>query len=714
MGISPIFAIFLKIRMSFIQKIRDRAAWIVFGAIALALLAFIVQDAFYRKGSMGSGSTIGKINGQSIEHDEFEHKVSFYEQMNNGQSQRSQLIGQVWDYMINQTIIQQETEKLGIDVTGNEMSDILFGNNPPQFMQQFFADPKTGQFDANTARKQFNELKKRTNDPQVQNFNEAYIDPTILQTKAEKYQSLISGAVYVPKWMSEKMNADANSIAKASYVYVPYTNISDSTIKVSADEMEAFIKKHSVLFKRDDATRTISYVSFSGAPSANDSASIKNDLSQLKQDFASTNDEETFLNSKGSETQYYNGLIGEKEIKQAIKDTLFKLAQGEIYGPYVDDKHYVLAKMVAKQQIPDSAKVRHILVATHQQDQNSGTLTQVRDDSAALKRLDSAIALIKAGASFDSVAVKYSDDPGSKDKGGVYDYFPSGQMDAAFNDFAFTGKTGETKTVKTVFGYHYMEILGQRGNETGYKIAYLSKPIVASTETDNAASNAASQFAAISRDQKTFEANAKKEKIPVLASQEFKENDFTVPGLGESRELVKWAYDNKVGTVSDPQNINDNYIVALLTGVSNKGLASPTAVQQSVEPLVRNEKKAKIIIAQMKGSTLQQVSQSAHQPVQKIDSLNFSSFVVQSLGNEPDFIGAAFNKQLLNKMSAPIAGNSGVYVVQSEGVSATSNIGQTAEMQKQQIEQTLKQQAGQAVTALRKAADVEDNRAKFY
>ncbi|MEP6465145.1 MAG: peptidylprolyl isomerase [Parafilimonas sp.] len=703
--------------MSFIQKIRDRAAWIVFGAIALALLAFIVQDAFSRKGSvMGSGTDIGKINGKTIDHDEFEHKVSFYEQMNNGQSQRSQLIGQVWDYMINQTIIQQQAEKLGIVVTSNEMSDILFGSNPPQFMQQFFADPKTGQFDANTARKQFAALKSRTNDPQVQNFEEAYIAPTELQTKAEKYQSLISGAVYIPKWMSEKMNADANSISKASYVYVPYTTISDSSIKVSADEMEAYIKKHPKQFERDDATRTISYVSFSGAPSAADSAALKNDLNQLKSDFAATNDEETFLNSKGSEKEFYNGFVAASKITESVKDTLFKLSPGEVYGPYISGNNYVLAKMIAKQTMPDSAKVRHILVATHQQDPNTGQLTaNGRDDSAALKRLDSAIALIKGGASFDSVAAKYSDDPGSKDKGGVYDYFPSGQMDPAFNDFAFTGKTGETKTVKTSFGYHYIEILGQRGNETGYKIAYFSKPIVASPETDNAASNAASQFAAISRDQKEFEANAKKENLPVLAAQEFKENDFTVQGLGESRELVKWAYDNKVGAVSDPQDISDNYIVALLTGISNKGLASPTAVQQIVEPIVRNEKKAKIIIAQqMKGTTLEQVSQNAHQPIAKVDSLNFSAFIVPALGNEPQFIGAAFNKQLLNKMSAPIAGNSGVYVVRSEGVSATSSIGQTAEMQQQQLLQTLKQQAGQAVTALRKAADIEDNRAKFY
>lgn len=702
--------------MSLIQRIREKAAWIIFGAIALALIAFIAQDAFYRKGNLfGSGTTLGKINGASLSHDEFEHKVSFYEQMNNGQIQRNQLIGQVWDFMINQTIINQETDKLGITVTGNEKSDILFGDNPPQFMQQLFTDPKTGQFDVNTAKKQIEAIKSRPNDPQVQNFNEAYIDPAVLQRKAEKYQSLIAGAVYVPKWMSEKMNADANSIAKASYVYVPYTTIADSTIKVSDDEMQAYIKKHSKQFERDDETRTISYVSFSGAPTAADSAAVRNDLNLSKQEFTASTDENAFLNAKGNETPYYNSFIGGKQVKQSIKDTLFQLAPGATYGPYIDGGNYVIAKMVAKQTIPDSAKVRHILVATHQQDPNTGTLVRVRDDSAAMKRLDSAIALIKGGASFDSVVAKYSDDPGSKDKGGVYDYFPSGQMDEAFNGFAFTGKVGEARTVQTVYGYHYVEILGQHGSETGYKIAYLSKPINASPETDNAASNAASQFAASSRNQKDFEATAKKKNMTVLPSQEFKQNDFSVPGLGESRELIRWAYDNKPGAVSQPININDNYVVALLTGVSQKGLASPNAVRQTVEPMVRNEKKAQIIIdKQMKGSSLQQVSQNAKQPVQTADSISFSAFVVPALGNEPKFIGAAFNKQILNKLSAPIAGNAGVFVVRSEGVSGASSLGQTATMQKQQAEQMLKQQANQAVTALRKAADVKDYRSKFY
>lgn len=702
--------------MSVIQKIRERAAWIITGAIGVSLLAFIVQDAFYRRGNfLGSGTTVGKINGQSIERDEFDAKINFYDQANNGQIKRNQLVSSVWDFMVNQILIQQQADKLGLTVSSGELSDILFGNNPPQWMQQAFTDPKTGVFNAALAKQQFAALKNKADDPQVKNLDEAYIQPTLLQTLGEKYQALISGAVYVPKWMSEKMSADANSIAKASYVYVPYTSISDSSVKVSDAEMEEYIKKHSNQYKHDQDSRTISYVSFSAEPSKDDSAALRNELEQMKTEFATTKDEATFLSTKGSEAPYYSSFIGGKEIKQTIKDTLFKQPVGTVYGPYLDGKNYVIAKIVAEQMIPDSAKVRHILVATTQQDPNTGSMMRIRDDSSAKKRLDSAIALLKSGTPFDSVVLKYSDDPGSKTTGGIYNNFPSGQMDENFNDFSFTGKPGETKIVQTAYGYHYVEILGQTGSEIGYKIAYLSKPIEASTETDNAASNAASQFSAASRNSDQFQSNAKKQNLAINNSPEFGENDFTIPGVGESRPLVKWAYDNKVGSVSDPEEIDSKYIVAMVSGINEKGTSSVQAVRQTVEPLVRNEKKAQIIIStQMKGNSLQALSSSSHQPVKNVDSLAFNSFIVPGLGNEPTFIGAAFNKQLINKTSSPIAGNQGVFAVQSSGVTGVSNIGQTSDVQKSQIEQMLKQQTGQEVAVLKKASDIKDYRSKFY
>lgn len=703
--------------MSLIQQIRDRAAWIVFGAIALSLIAFIVQDAFVRKGSsVSTSSLIGKVNGNTITKDVFDKKVSFIEQANGGQSKRDQLISSVWEYMVENAVMKQEYEKLGITVTSKELSDILFGDNPPQWMQQAFTNPQTGQFDVDAAKKQFSQIKAKADDPQVTNLYEGYIQPTIDQTLRQKYQSLLTGAIYVPKWMAEKMNADNNTIAKISYVSAPYSMILDSAIKVTDEDINAYVKKHPTEYLKEDETRAVSYVSFDAAPNSMDSANLLNDLSLLKSSFAASTDEKIYLNTKGSEMPYYNSYVSKNEIKQRLKDSFFTQPVGGIYGPYIDGSNFVLAKVVGIKTIADSARVRHILVATHQQDQQTGQLTRIRDDSSAIHRLDSAIALLKNGASYDSICSAYSDDPGSKDKGGVYDYFPSGQMDEGFNDYAFTGPLNVPKTVQTVFGYHYLEVLGQKGSATGYKIAYMAKPLIASQETVDGANNAAIQFSATSKDQKMFNENALKSKKEVMPSQEFKENDFQIPSVGESRELIRWAYKGKAGDISQPIQIADKYIVAILSTINPKGLPSAASVRPMVETIIRNEKKAQALIAsKLKGNTLEEISKNAGEPVKVADSISFQGFVIASIGNEAKVLGAAFNKLIQGKISTPIAGNTGVFVIRGEGISAAASLGGSAETEKATIINTLKQQIGyKSINTLRKVAVIKDYRSEFY
>ncbi len=703
--------------MSLIQKIRDKATWIIFGAIALSLIAFIVQDAFIRKGSsFSSSSSVGKINGTTITKDAFDKKVTFIEQANGGQGQRDQLVSSVWDYMVGNTVMNQEYDKLGLVITGKELTDILFGDNPPQWMQQAFTNPQTGLFDADAAKAQFKQIQSKSDDPQVANLNEAYILPTIDQSLRQKYEALLTNALYVPKWMAEKMNADNNTIARISYVQVPYATIVDSTVKVSDEEINAYVSKHPKEYEKKEETRAISYVSFDASPNGTDSLTLLNDLSLLKPAFAASTDEKVFVNTKGTELPYYNSYVSKTEIKQRLKDSFFAQPVGGVYGPYVDANNFALAKLVGERSIPDSARVRHILVATHQQDQQTGQLIRVRDDSSAIHRLDSAIALLKSGASYDSVCLQYSDDPGSKEKGGVYDYFPSGQMDEAFNDYAFTGPLNVPKTVQTVFGYHYLEVLGQKGSTTGYKIAYLGKPLIASQETVDGANNASIKFAATTKNQADFNKNAAALNKPALPSQEFKRNDYQVPGVGESRELIRWAYKGDVGDVSEPIQIGDKYVVALITAVNPKGLPPAASVRQMVEPIVRNEKKAQTIIAsKMKGSNLQEVSKNAGQAINTADSISFQGFVIPGIGNETKVLGAAFNNQLQGKMSSPIAGSTGVFVIQGEGVSAAASLGSNAETEKMGLLSSLKQQINyRSMNALREAADIQDNRSDFY
>lgn len=705
--------------MSVIQSIRDKGAWIVFGIIALALIAFILQDSSFRRGNIFSNTTtVGSINGEKIERNEFESKIDFYDQLSKQRNQplsRGQLNTEVWNYLVDQTIMQQQIKKLGLSFTPKELSDVLLGDNPPQWLQQAFTDPNTGVYNADAARQQFAQMKKNANDPRVQEIMTTYIQPTVEQALYQKYQELISGAVYAPKWMAEKTNADNNLIAKVSYVYVPYSSVNDSAVNVSDDEINAYLKKYEKQFKRDEETKTVSYVTFDESPSKEDTANLINKLDNLKQEFATATDVESFLTSHSSQTGYYDSYISGKEIKQPMKDSIFNIPVGSVYGPYFDNGSYVIAKLVDKRQIPDSVKVRHILIATHQQQQDGSTV-RVREDSTAQHLLDSAIMQLKAGASWDSVALKYSDDPGSKTKGGVYDFFPSGRMVAPFNNFAFTGKPGETKVVQTEFGYHYIEILAQKGTTTGYKIGYLSLPLEASAETINAAESAANQFAAQSRNKAQFEANAKKLNKTPLPSPEIKENDFTVGAFPEARELVRWVYKNDVGDISEPLEINNQYIVAMITSDVKAGLPSAQSVRPLVEASVRNEKKAQMIInTKIKGNTLDAIAQSAGVTVQHSDSLSFQTPFFPGIGAEPKAIGASFNKEIQNKISPAIAGGSGVFVVNPQGISATASLGANAQTVQQTIQTDLMRQIGNnSVSALRKAATIKDYRSEFY
>jgi peptidyl-prolyl cis-trans isomerase D len=695
--------------MSVIQRIRDKGAWIIFGIIALALIAFILQDGVGRgRGGFSNSTTIGKVNGQKIERADFEDMLQMQERMYGAQgAQREQLISGVWNQQVEQAVLGQEFDKLGLQVTTKELGEILFGPNSP--LRQEFTDPKTGVFNVEAARQAFAQLKKSKNTEQVKMIEKVYIDPTIKNQLRQKYQQLLIQASYIPKWMLEKQQADNNAIASMSYVYVPYTTVSDSTVKVSDDEISAYVKKHSNEFTKEEETRNVSYVAFSAAPSSADSAAVLSQVAAAKAEFESTTDAEAFLTKAGTELPFYNGFFSKSRMQQANKDTLVKIPVGQVYGPYLDGGSFVLAKMIGVRQWPDSSKVRHILISTS----NPQTGQQIRDDSTAKKLVDSIAAAVKSGADFNALVLKYSDDQGSKDKGGVYDIV-QGQMVIPFNDFAFDKPAGSKGVVKTDFGYHYMEVISQKGSAPAYKIAYLSKTINPSSETISAASTAAAQFAVSSKNAKEFNANALKQNLMIMPANDVKPNDYMVQGLGSNRQLVRWIYDHKAGEVSEPVEMGDKYVVAIITSVNKAGLASVAEARPMVEGIIRNEKKAKVIIdSKFKGNTLEALSTSTGSPILRADSLNFSAPFIAGVGSEPKVIGAAFNKSLLGKTSGAIAGTTGVFAIKVESTGArVSNI--DLEALKQNLIQANRMVSYRGLDALRKAANIKDYRSKFY
>lgn len=699
--------------MSVIQSIRDKGAWIMFGIIALALIAFILQDGLGRNRGTTS-TTVGVVNGVKIDKADFESKLEMYSK-NSGQS-RENINPQLWNQEVETILMQEEYDKLGLSVSKKELMDFFVSPQSPLARSQGFLN-EAGQIDPSRVQQYLNEAKKSKNPDEVQQAV-GLVDQSTKQILSTKYQNMIQQSIYVPTWLIEKQKAENAAIASINYVFVPYSTIVDSTIKVSDDEVMAYVRKHPKVFEKEKETRTFSFVSFDASASAADSANVYSQLLTEKNELAAAADVKQFLARTTSELPFYDGYIGKKQIQQTIKDTLFKMLPGQTFGPYVDGKNYVVAKMIGIKQFPDTAKVRHILVSTHQRNQSGTGLMRVRDDSTAKKIIDSVADFIAKGAKWDSICAKYSED-GTKDKGGVYDNIVTGGMVAEFNDFSFEGKVGERKVVKTEYGYHYIEVLSQKGSQPAYKIAYLAKPIIISNETVGAASTAALQFASGIKNKAQFEEAAKKINKPVQISQDVKEEDFSIPIFGQesTRSIVRWLYENDLGTVSEPTQIGEKYIVSVITGVSKKGLLSASEARPRVEGVVKNEKKAKQIIeTKFKGNTLESYAASAGVPVQKADSLSFSNPNSPAFGGyDMKMLGAAFNKDLQGKVSSPIAGNNGVIALSVTNIAAKTMVTDN-EAIKQNLLNGIRQnsQRNMQNSPLKKAATIKDYRIKFY
>ncbi len=698
--------------MSVIQTIRDRGAVVMVIVLAITLIAFILMDGSSgaRSGMFsGGGANIGSVNGTDINRKDFNAKLEAYRQQ--GQPE-SQLNSQIWDQEVNTILLNEEFEKLGINFTEKELAAYLTSANPPQWLQQLVMSQNNGQFDPTKVGEIINNIKGLKGE-QLEQVKAAYLDPTFMEGKQKKYLALLQNSVNVPKWYAQKRFEEMGAIASAQYVSVPYTSIADSTIKVTDDDVKAYISKYPGEFVQKESMRRFGYVSFDVKATANDSMATMNDVAMKKQEFATTTNNQSFIDKYGSAIPYQNTYLPKDKVGGGMfKDSILKMPAGTVYGPYADGGAYVLAKHVGTKVWADSVKVRHILIATQERNPQTGQMSIVRRDEDAKKVADSLAAAIKAGSGFDSLCARFSEDPGSKDKGGVYDNVPVGQMVPEFNNFIFDQPVGGKGVVKTDFGYHYIEVLSKKGSQTVYNVAFYSKPIDASEETRGAANALATKFHSETKNAASFKENANKyQPGGMRESQDVKRSETNIPGIGESSELVNWLYKNDIGDISQPITIGDKYVVAIVSNVQEKGKMNVTTARPIATPFIINQKKAKQIIeTKFKGKTLEEFAQSTGTAIVTVDSLGYVNGYVPNLGQEPKFVGIAFNKSMTGKTTEPIAGTVAVYAVKPVSTGTKPVTDTDATKIKADMEQQLKQGAYNVFNVLKQIANIKDYR----
>jgi len=549
--------------------------------------------------------------------------------------------------------------------------------------------------------------KLPTLSPDVQQQWSDFVGQMIDAKLAEKYTALVTNSLYVNSLEAKDDYENKNRLANFSYVSLDYASIPDNKITVTADDYQAYYDEHKQEFKNPQETRTFDYVSFNASPSKDDSATVKKQVAALKDSLqASKNDSlfvQLYATTKDQLKYQHKGRSG---LDPKVDSIMFNAPAGFVYGPFLANGSYKIAKLFDARTEPDSVKAKHILIDE----------SKIGHDKA-LKLADSLKKLIEGGKSFADLANFYSIDKSSAVKGGELGTFGRGAMVAPFEDAAFSGKKGDLKIVTSQFGVHLIEIEDLKGSSRVAKIAVVDIPLKASSATETVVySNAQKFLGALTKE--NFDDQAKKAGLVKKTATDVNAIAGSVQGIQSARDIVRWAFGADKGDFSDKVYIEgDQYIVAHMVQIKPKGLLSVDDVKKQIEPMVKNRVKGKILSDKLQAalngsSSIDQVAQKAGGKATPLQNIVFANPIIPGSSAEYKVVGTVFGSQP-NKLSKPVEGQQAVFVFVLNSFTNPAPL-TNAVRERQQIGQALAQNASNEIfEALKDKANVKDYRAKF-
>jgi peptidylprolyl isomerase/peptidyl-prolyl cis-trans isomerase D len=713
--------------MGTMTRIRNRAGGIMIVVLALSFGGlWMLQDTGVFE-SMGSGQQrsdgIIVVDGDPVGAEEYGQRVSRRVQMmeQRGRSvtpqRRDQIRNQIYDQLVNERLAQQEMDRLGIEVTAQEVESAVFGQNPNPVVKRLIRQavpqqqlPSDGQID-----RAF--LQRILSQPNSQRLVTRLEEILRRQIRQRKLRGLLKATVHVSSEDVQDHYRRQNLSVDTRYVALPYAQVPDSAVSVSDSERQSYYEEHEDDYRRPK-TFSVQYVTRTKEATAEDPAAVASDLADLRSRFAEAENDSLFLQRNDSKSTYSSAYRAPSALDPAIAGAVFPNPDsGTVVGPvFTGGKAHLVKITGARPAEKPAVNARHILI--------EGDGQQALEKARRLKQK-----ITSGQATFAAVARKQSADPGSAEQGGDLGWFGRGRMAPPFEEAAFSATPGEVMgPVKTNFGYHLIEV--QARADQAVQIADLSmnlRPSVATLDETESMMRDVSVFAS---EEGNFEAQAERSDLKiqsatVAANSADGEDEGEIPleaisSLGASQQIKNFLSGAEAGATSDAVELDDQFAVVHVEEITPKGYRSLDEVRSQVESQVRRQKKQKVQTKKLRqaldqsGGDLDRLAQAVGTTARAKTGVTFETSTIPALGNDAKFVGTALGLRE-GGSSGVVAGANGAFVLTATRVNEPAKL--TDQKRKQLREQLLQQKQQQMrqqwIAGLRDEATITDNRAQY-
>jgi len=448
--------------MAIIGKIREKSGLLV-TMVGLGLFLFIIPVNDLLQQFSGNGnSTLGLFDNSEIDANDWNYfnrenitrnnlRINNLNSGGNGSltsDEEDQIKVNSWNQMISDTIYYFELNKVGINVSAEELNQgLLNGENPlPSSLQKMFVTNGLYNKDSFNIWKTNRIINLPDNPESKRDLKNNIEDPLKNERRISKYTSMIKSGVLGTIQEAKRLTNEEKITASIEYIFINYDELDDSLIDLNQEEKKKFYAEHSNekiwLQKQPLVSYDYSVIRFN--PSSADKANYNSRMELLKEDFKSSKNDSLFV-ANYAETpimipsqygprpsgNYSNQPYKGGKFSSFIDSKINDANKGDIIGPFVSGDKIQIVKIFETGE-EEQSKVRHILINSKEGDINDAKNKKLADSILYAIRRDS--------SKFSSLVSKYSDDPGSVSNGGVYSWFPKGQMVPEFEEFSFNKK----------------------------------------------------------------------------------------------------------------------------------------------------------------------------------------------------------------------------------------------------------------------------------